>query len=212
IYASGEVTATSVTPGNLPTNGETLHARLFTVYGSTQVYIDYTFTAATQAALTAPAPSSVLTGPEVTFDWTAAPGATGYAFRIGTTVGANNIYASGEVTATSVTPENLPTNGETLYVRLFTVYGSSQVYIDYTFTAYAQPAVLTSPAPSSVLTGPEVTFVFTDDPGATGYALRIGTTVVANNIYASGEVTATSVTPDNLPTNGETLHVRLFTV
>src|SRR5208282_4852837 len=139
--------------------------------------------------LTSP-PSSVLTGPEVTFDWTAAPGATGYAFRIGTTVGANNIYASGEVTATSVTPGNLPTNGETLHARLFTVYGSIQVYTDYTFTAATQ-AALTAPAPSSVLTGPEVTFDWTAAPGATGYAFRIGTTVGANNIYASGEVTAT---------------------
>ncbi|MGP8251958.1 MAG: choice-of-anchor D domain-containing protein, partial [Terracidiphilus sp.] len=80
----------------------------------------------TATALTSPTPGTVLTGPTVTFTWTTslAPGATGYAFRLGTSVGANNVYASGEITATSATPTNLPTNGETIYARLYTYYGS----------------------------------------------------------------------------------------
>ena len=53
----------------------------------------------------------------MTFTWTAAPGATGYYLRLGTTAGANNIYGSGEITATSATVSNLPTNGETIYAR-----------------------------------------------------------------------------------------------
>ncbi len=81
----------------------------------------------------------MLTDPSVTFTWTAAPGATGYSLRLGTTVGANNIYGSGEVTATSATPTNLPTNGETIYAQLSTYYGAIRVYTDYTFTAYTTP-------------------------------------------------------------------------
>jgi hypothetical protein len=91
------------------------------------------------AALTSPPPNSVLAGPTVTFTWSTAGGATGYSFRLGTTVGGNDVSASGFITATSTTPTNLPTNGETLHGRLFTYYGSSSVYVDYVFTAATTP-------------------------------------------------------------------------
>ncbi|MGP8251915.1 MAG: hypothetical protein ACLQHF_07755 [Terracidiphilus sp.] len=211
IYSSGEITATSATPANLPTNGETIYARLYTDYGSVSVYTDYTFTAATlAAALTSPTPGTVLTGPKVTFTWTTAPGATNYYFRLGTSVGANNLYGSGEITTTSATVYNLPTNGETIYARLYTDYGSIQVYTDYVFTAATQ-AALTSPAPNTVLAGPKVTFTWSTAPGAIVYYFRLGTSVGANNLYGSGATTATSVTPANLPTNGEKIYARLYT-
>ncbi|HTX75730.1 MAG TPA: protease pro-enzyme activation domain-containing protein [Terracidiphilus sp.] len=210
LYGSGPITATSVTPPNLPTNGETIYARLTTFYGSIQVYTDYTFTAATQSALTSPTPSTVLVGPSVTFTWSAAPGSTDYGFRLGTTVGGNNLYGSGPITATSATLNNLPTNGETIYARLTTFYGSTQVYTDYTFTAATQ-AALTSPTPSSTLSGSSVTFTWSAAPGSTDYGLRLGTTVGGNNLYGSGPITATSATPTNLPTNGETIYARLTT-
>jgi sugar lactone lactonase YvrE len=211
LYGSGLITATSATPANLPINGEKLYVRLYTNYGAIQVYTDYVFTAATRAALTSPTPNSVLPGPTVQFTWSSAPGATGYNFRIGTTVGNNNLYGSGLITATSATPANLPTNGEKLYVRLYTNYGAVQVYTDYVFTAAITPAALTSPAPNSVLAGPSVKFTWSSAPGATGYNFRIGTTVGNNNLYGSGLITATSATPANLPINGETLYVRLYT-
>ncbi len=150
----------------------------------------------------------------MTFTWTAAPGATGYNFRLATTPGANNLFASGEITATSATVNNLPTNGETVYATLYTDYGSfvaSPVYsAAYTFTAAIQ-AALTSPAAGSVLSGPVVTFTWTAAPGVTGYNFRLGTTPGANNLYASGEITATSATVNNLPTNGETIYATLYT-
>ncbi|HTX76885.1 MAG TPA: hypothetical protein VMD29_11825, partial [Terracidiphilus sp.] len=108
---------------------------LTTFYGSIQVYTDYTFNAATQSALTSPTPSTVLAGPKVTFTWSAVTGATDYGFRLGTTVGGNNLWGTGPITGTSTTPTNLPTNGETIYARLTTFYGAIQVYTDYTFTA-----------------------------------------------------------------------------
>ncbi len=210
IWSSGPITATSATPKGLPTNGETVYARLYTTYGSTQAYTDYTFTAATSAALTSPTGGSVLTGPSVTFSWTTASGATGYALRAGTTLGGNNIWSSGTITTTSITARSLPTNGETVYVRLYTTYGSTQAYTDYTFTA-ATSAALTSPTGGSVLTGPSETFNWTTAAGATGYALRLGTSLGGNNIWSSGSITATSATAKNLPTNGETVYARLYT-
>jgi len=210
VYSTGLITATYATPTNLPTNGETICARLYTFYGSAQVFTDYVFTAATRATLASPVPSTVLTGPKITFEWSTGTGASGYGFRLGTTVGASNIYSSGTTTSTSVTPTNLPTNGETIYARLFTFYGTSQVYTDYVFTSTTRAALI-SPAPSTVLTGAKVTFTWSAATGATDYALRLGTTVGGNDLYASGPITATSATPSNLPTNGETIHARLTT-
>jgi len=210
LYGSGPISATSVTLNNLPTNGETIYARLTTFFGSVQVYTDYTFTAASAAALTSPTPSTVLAGPKVTFAWSAAAGATDYGFRLGTTEGGNNLWGTGPITGTSTTPANLPTNGETIYARLTTYYGAIQVYTDYTFTA-ASAAALTSPTPGTVLVGPGVTFSWTTAPGATDYGFRLGTTEGSNNLYGSGPITATSVTPPILPTNGETIYARLTT-
>jgi hypothetical protein len=210
LYGSGTVTATSAAATGLPTNGETIYATLYTAYDSVQVDTDYTFTAATPAALTSPAAGTVLAGPTVTFNWTTAPGATGYRFLLGTTQGANNLYGSGTVTATSVTAYGLPTNGETIYATLYTTYSSVQLYSDYTFTG-ATPAALTSPTAGTVLAGPSVTFNWTTAPGATGYRFLLGTTKGANNLYGSGTITATSTTATRLPTNGETIYARLYT-
>ena len=210
IFGTGQTTATSATASGLPTNGETIYATLYTFYGSTQLANSYTFTAATPAALTSPAPSSVLNGPNLTFTWGAVTGATQYAFRLGTTPGANNLFASGQISATSSTVAGLPTNGEAIYGTLYTYFGSAQGANSYTFTASTQAAI-TSPTPNSVLTGPTVTFTWGSVPGATQYGLRLGTTPGGNNIFGSGLITATSATATGLPTNGETIYATLYT-
>ncbi len=77
-----------------------------------------------RAAPRAPArhkPGSTLAGPSVTFSWTTAAGATGYYLWLGSTgVGTHNLYSSGLQAGNSVTPPALPTNGESIYARLFT--------------------------------------------------------------------------------------------
>jgi len=88
--------------------------------------------------LTTPTPGSTLAAPSVSFGWTAGANATGYALWIGSTgPGSDNLYYSGEKapTVTSLTVNGLPTNGETIYVRLITYYGSSSAFINYTYTA-----------------------------------------------------------------------------
>ena len=212
LYDSHETTATSVTVGGLPTNGETLYVRLYTNFGKVTVHSDYTYTAVTQASLTTPAAGSVLAGANVTFTWSAATGASGYSLWLGSTgVGANNLYDSGERTGTSVTANGLPTNGETIYARLYTNFNGKALSIDTTYKAatLAQSAI-TSPAPGSTLTGSLVTFTWTASAGASGYSLWLGSTGVgSNNLYDSGEATGTSATVKGLPTNGETIYARL---
>ncbi len=82
----------------------------------------YYYTAANLniAQITSPSKGITLSGASATFTWTAAPGATGYSVWVGSTPGAHDIdigggsYPDGLRTSFN----NLPTNGEVIYVTL----------------------------------------------------------------------------------------------
>jgi uncharacterized repeat protein (TIGR03803 family) len=137
LWGTGLTTETSVTFDALPTNGEKIYARLFTYFSGGSGYADYVYTAATPAQLTSPSPNSTFTGASETFMWTSVSSASQYSIWVGTSVGSNNLgYTLGGTTATSYTLNTLPTNGEKIYVRLWTNYpGGGLAHIDYTFTA-----------------------------------------------------------------------------
>ena len=164
------------------------------------------------ATLTSPAPGSVLTGTEMTFSWSASTGATGYSLWIGTTgVGSYNLYDSGARTVTSLKVAVLPTQGQTIYVRLYTYYHSVAQYNDFTLSA-SKRAGLNSPTPGSVLAVPVATFTWSAATGATAYSLWLGTTGAgSHNLYSSGSTTGTSATVYVLPTNGKTIYARINT-
>jgi hypothetical protein len=82
--------------------------------------------------MTSPTPGSTLPGSTVTFQWTG--GSSPYTLRIGSPPGGSDIYSSG-TNAQSLTVSNLPTDGRTLYVRLFSVVNGKFVFNDYTYTA-----------------------------------------------------------------------------
>jgi len=212
VYTSGGTTGTTATATGLPGIGETVYARLFTYFGTTAVSADFMYTDVTQSTLTTPTPSSTFTSTNVTFDWTAATGATKYLLHLGTTgVGSSNVYSSGGVTGTTATAVNLPGNGETIYVRLYTYYGTAYATTDYTYTDVTQSS-LTTPTPSSTFTSTSVTFDWKTATGATKYLLHLGSTGVgSSNLDSSGQIAGTTFTFSSLPSNGETIYARLFT-
>lgn len=179
--------------------------------GSQQL-IKLTGTSEKLAAIISPAPNGTLSGSTVTFTWSAGTGATAYYLSLGSTgVGSSNIFQTGKRTVTSWAATGIPTNGETIYARLTTYFGSIQMYTDYTFTA-ARAAVLTSPAPGSVLAGSSATFTWTSGSQATSYLLWLGTTGAGSyNLYSSPSLTGTSVAVTKLPTTGGTIYARLYT-
>ncbi len=66
-----------------------------------------------------PPDGSTLTGTSQTLSWTGT-GVLEYWVYVGTTVGAKDIYNSGSLgTATSTTVNGLPTDGSTVYLRLW---------------------------------------------------------------------------------------------
>ena len=68
-----------------------------------------------------------LTSSSATFTWTAGTGVTRYEFRLGTTgPGSNDLYNPTETSTTALTSgpvTGIPTNGATLYARLFSLIG-----------------------------------------------------------------------------------------
>jgi hypothetical protein len=164
----------------------------------------------TPATLISPAPGSTLTSSTVTFAWTAGSGVTQYFLYLGSSVGANDLFSSTESTNLSQTVSGLPTDGRTIYVRLWSFIGVWQ-FNDYTVTAAGpQKAQLTTPAPGSTLTASSVTFHWTAGIGVSQYFLYLGTAVGANNIFSGGAGTSLVQSVSGLPTDGSTIYVRLW--
>jgi hypothetical protein len=217
-YFSSLFTGTSGTVTGLPTNGSTVWIRLWTNFSGTWQFIDYQYTSATGggggATMVSPAPNTTLGGASQTFVWTTAAGATQYAIYAGSSVGAYN-YFSGLLSGTSGNVTGLPTNGSTVWIRLWTNFGGTWQFIDYPYTAVTgggggSPATMTSPAPGSALAGASQAFSWTSAQGTTGYAIYAGSSVGAYN-YFSGLFSSASGNVTGVPTNGSTVWIRLWT-
>jgi hypothetical protein len=217
VYSSGQLTGTSVAVSLIPTNGVTLYATLYSKMNGTWIPVSFTYTEAgsyTLAALTAPAPASTLTGSSATFTWSPGAGPTAYYLYLGTTGPRSaNLYNSGTLSGTSLTVNGLPTNGVTIYATLFSEINGAWVAVSYTFTESGTYtlAQLTSPAQGSTLSGSTVTFTWSPGAGPTMYYLYIGTTGGNSyNVFNSGNQYGSSVTVNNIPTNGGELFLTLF--
>ena len=112
---------------------------------------------------------------------------------------------------------NLPGNGETVYVRLYSLINGAWQPIDYTYVAYGAPvaASLTTPTPDTPtqLSGTSVAFSWTPGNTAAHFEFYVGTTGAgSSNLYNSSSVTATTETVSNLPDNDSTVYVRLYSL
>ena len=160
-------------------------------------------------AITSPTPGSTFTSKSANFQWTF--GAAEYWLYVGSGAGADNYYNSGSMTGatTSKTVSTLPSNGSTVYVRLWYRYTSTGGwgYKDYTYKACAP--YITSPTPGSTLNATSVNFQWTS--GAVEYWLYAGSSAGTANYYNSGSLgSATSKTASGLPNDGSTIYIRLW--
>jgi sugar lactone lactonase YvrE len=165
------------------------------------------------AALATPAPGSTLTATTVKFTWSAGTGVAQYDLHLSAVApGGYDIYSSGHITGHSTTVSAIPTNGETIYARLYSYIGGVTYYNDYTYTA-ASLALLTSPAPGSTLTATTVLFKWSAGGGVTQYDLHLSAVAPGGyDLYVSGHITGLSTTVSGLPANGETIYARLYSV
>ncbi len=69
------------------------------------------------------------------FNWTAGTGVTASGIWVGTTLGGSESTCKGHSPGRTATVSNMPTDGSTVYVRLWSLVGGAWQYIDYTYTA-----------------------------------------------------------------------------
>ncbi len=140
LFYSGSLSAgtLSITATNLPTDGRTLYVRLQYLVNGLWKALDYQYTAATiLPELVSPTPGSVLGGSTVTFSWITNGVAVNYwILRVGTSLGGNQLHYSGTLSGTTLsrTVANLPTGGETIFVRLQYYVNGTWKTLDYQFT------------------------------------------------------------------------------
>ena len=77
----------------------------------------------------------------MTFQW-ASTGVPSYQLSVGTTAGSGNLFDQIVGTSLSATVSGLPTNGSTIYVRLWSLVGSVWNFRDYTYASFLQPPSL----------------------------------------------------------------------
>jgi predicted outer membrane repeat protein len=211
-------TNTYVTVPTLPANGVPFYARLYSLINGTWQYNDYVYTegGSPRAVLTSPTPglSTVLGTSNVTFNWTTGTDVYVYQLNVGTTApGSSDLFVyKGNATTTAAT--TLPSNGVTVYARLYSYYNGAWQYNDYVYTesGTATPAVLTSPSPGvgTVLGTTDVTFQWTAGTGVTDYQLNLSAAAPGESDLFLYKGTATSATATTLPANGVTVYARLY--
>jgi hypothetical protein len=82
-----------------------------------------------------PPPGSTFTSSSVTFTWSQGS-ATAYGLVIGSSMNGSDIYTSTQLHTLSQTVNNIPTDGRTVYVRLYSQVNGTWVSNSYTYTAF----------------------------------------------------------------------------
>ena len=197
----------------LPTNGTQIFVRLWFKVGVSWQSADFQYTAAAQPAIASPVPDSALSGPSVSFSWSANGAAVSeWWLWVGSSLGGSDLLNSGSLgTNLSTTVSGLPTNGTKVFVRLWFKIGGAWQSADFQYTAAAQPTI-TSPAPDSVLSGPTVAFNWSANGAPVAeWWLWVGSSLGGADLLNSGSLgTSLSTTVSGLPTNGTKVFVRLW--
>ena len=160
--------------------------------------------------------SQTLVGASQTFSWEGNyPDSSVWRVVIGSEPGLSDIAQSGDLESVSTwTVDNLPTDGQTIYVRLFGYNGTEWIAYDFSYIAgiaVSEPLML-SPVSDQPLNDASQIFSWDDNnSGSTAWRVVIGTEPGLTDIAESGDLGAsTTWTVDNLPTDGQEIYVRLF--
>jgi hypothetical protein len=204
LVVAGTCTIQATQTGNVNYGAATPVNQSFQVTGSPGIY--------------APVNSSTLTGTSAAFQWNAYSGAAAYWLDVGKEQGGNEYYQSGSLPTSTLseTVNSLPIDGSTVWARWYYMLSGTWQHTDYSYTAFgggAGKGVITSPAPSSTLSGSSVTFNWTAGTGASAYWLDVGNVAGGNQYSQSGNLgNVLTTTANGLPTNGSTVYVTLYSL
>jgi hypothetical protein len=210
----GALVATAQAVTDIPCDGRTVYAQLYTRNNGTwlppQRYT-YTAPAGCFAQIISPAPGALLPATTVTFTWNTASGVDQYWLDVGSAVGTGDIWR-GALTGTSQSVTVIPCDARTLYVQLYSHRnGVWLAPARYTYTAPGGcVAQILSPTPGTILTATSVPFTWAAAAGADQYWLDVGSTLGGSDLWR-GALTATSQLVAGLPCDRRTVYVQLFT-
>ena len=219
IYSADQGLLTSAPVSGLPVDGRTIYVRLWSYIDNQWVYNDYQYRAAgmvapEKAQITDPAPGSTLAGSTATFRWSSGVAVSRYYLFIGLWQGGNTIFSQDMDTAQQATVTNLPVDGATIYVRLWSYIDGAWQFNDYTYRAAGSvtpaKAEIQSPVPGAVLAGTSVTFQWSAGQAVTRYYLFVGRWPGGNTIFSQDMGTSLSATVTSLPADGLPVYVRLW--
>jgi len=206
---------TSASVTNIPLNGGTIYATLWTQVNGVWQPNSYTYStvAPVPATMSSPAQGSTLAGSSQVFTWNSAVGSSGYVVWVGTTKGGHDLDDL-STTNSNISISNLPTNGEPVYVRLQTKINGTWQFNDYSYVASGVPpapvkATMISPTNGSTLSGSSQLFNWTPGSGVIAYVLWVGTASNAHDLDLI-ETSQTSLNISNLPANNTTVYVSLW--
>jgi hypothetical protein len=224
IYGADQGTKVTGTVSSLPTNGRKMSVRLWSKIAGAWQYNDYEYMAASSTTtagppqFVSPAPGSTLTASTVPFQWTAGTGASQYWLYVGTTLGGNELADQDRGQNLSATAPGLPTDGRTVYARLWYLANGAWVHIDATYTSAsgqtstAVAAQLITPAPGSTLSAGNVQFQWTAGAGVSQYWLYVGTTPGGNELGDQDRKLNLNATITGLRANVGPIYVRLWSL
>ena len=207
----------STTITNLPTNGMTLYIQLSWLTSAGWKSYAQTNTALGVATpvpkMISPAQGSKLTSSSATFQWSSGTGVTKYTLYVGSSLGMSDLNNQNAGLNLSATATNLPSDGRTLYVRLWWLTADGWQSGDYIYTAFGTNTpipLLISPVPGSTLPSSSATFQWSAGTGVSKFYLAVGHSLGATDIAYQNENLNLSTTIAGLPTNGTTTYVRLW--
>ena len=188
--------------------------RLLMVWAS----VTFSVNALADTQIVSPSAGSTLTGSAQTFTWTVdSEDIERVWMYVGTTEGGFDIANSGNISEyTELDVIGIPVDGSTIHTRFWYYSASKWSYVDSSYTAAeldidVSAPTMDSPANSSELPGASVDFKWSDNNTLVNYWwLYLGTTKGGKDIYNSGRQTRTSITVDELPTDGSSVHARLW--
>lgn len=166
-----------------------------------------------KATMTSPTPGSTFSSSTVTFNWSTGSGVTEYFLYVGTAFGGNDIYGWSLAMGRSATVSGIPTDGRTIYVRLWSKLGGTWDFVDYQYTAFRGGSTLAqmiSPTPGSTFNSSTVTFSWTSGSYVSQYWLYLGTTPGGYELYSQSQGMNRSKTIYGLPVNGQPIYVTLW--